>query len=487
MNKDLCEKPRYFIQKVSDISATDSYENDSIVRNYAATTCPVEYKDISHEQACDPLSNMREDGMTAKGECGESCVQIASLVNDRHLKEACEGVCIVDNPATGFKITDYRDYELKLATETFCINDLTNYKRADIERILKLQIENFRRVGNESFDYNLYQNVFVNGGAHMVARAGEVFPALSKGGFAGVPDTTLTIDKVEKYRRRIIEQLANWHPDYCDGMDFVLDLEIDRDTFEQMLIAEHLVRTEKSGMIPNLGSQSRTDGEMVYEIGEKLAGRSFYLWQGKIRFIFTDDPIRGYIKQVDETASGDPIYEFVRIHKHINVSVDGGVGIKQAYNPDYEATHVRCGGQFYPLVELACHIHEDSFRRRALNTPPHPSQGNPHPYNFQVKFLDGGHLSDKDCINYFDDKYAYAMRHKYRFINKFPEFSGFIAYLKQWKPSYDIAPTGEVIFGKSVLEEGTVGPEALESCNEKTCAIGDCLDPVSCASKPRSR
>ena len=475
VNEQLLNRPRYMMQMIPDGGIMDPHDDATTYRARRGFQAPVGYDDTSFEMDCDPFANLEDGYQTAKSACGNVSSVIGALTNDRHLAEACEGVCVVDF-AQGYSTVGYRDQELKIATPLRCIKTLLNYEKKRVADYLSQEIDSFRETAIESYEYNLFKQVVEAGEANAVVKSvvAQPLPVLTKGGWDGTPTNRVTIDFLLRYRRQIMERLVNTKF-ASQAEDFVLEVEMTRDAWLAAKVADTLYRTGEGGFIPNLGNQVRID-ESVFEQGSRMATKKFEIWEGKIRVIFNDHPIRGIMKPAGLSAGGDQLYEFVRIYHLKNEANEAGVSAVS--NSDYYYNQAQCDGAMYDVIELIPHVHSESFKRYGLTKAIGPDGVVGHGNNFEVKLLNKADLSSRDCPNWFDEYYRYAARHNYRFRDIYPELSGFIAHKHEILQGYDMDSTGEVLFVKDGVATSSV--EEVDNCTLETCAKSECLDSEVC-------
>ncbi|MFZ8972585.1 MAG: hypothetical protein ACO2ZD_00635 [Pseudomonadales bacterium] len=468
---------RFLATMIPDGGTLEAFDDSRTYKMRRAFQCPVGYQDQSFEMDCDPLANMATGQQTAKAECGNSCSTFTTLINDRNLKEACEGVCVVDF-AQGGSFEGYRDSELKLATPLRCVRTLRNYERKRIADIFSQEIDDFKKIGLDSFEYSLFQHSVEEGGANAVVRSlmDVGFPELTYGGWEGPADRPVSIHWLERYRQLIIERLQQ--TEMSEGADqYVLTIEMTRESWHRAKIAEYTFRRDTGGVIPGFGNNLTVEATELDELF-KSQKRAFEVWEGKIRVVFNDMPIRGIFKPSGVSPTGAPLYEFVRIYPYKNEANE--IGTSYVTNRDYYRNQATCDGILYDVMELIPHIHPRSYKRyhllKALTPDGVKSAGN----SWDVRLLQGSDLGDKDCPNFFGEYYRYAMRHEFRWRNIYPELSGWIVHKFELPLTYDMNSTGEVIIhGLKTVETHAV-VEDIDNCNLETCANADCLDPVVC-------
>lgn len=492
----MVKQNKYMFSKVKEGSTVDPHDNsDTVILNQglAESVGYSSYED-PFPDTCDGPS-LRTGELPGQTGCNDQCgaVQMQTQVNNTPDNACDPGVQIIDY-AQGFEFRGYEDARVQIATKERCIETLARNERKHVAEYIEKEAEFLAETAYLSFDRKLTDLVVKNGGANSVVRSytfGE--PVLTTGGWspgADPNDTTntnagvkhVTIYYLERYREQIIERLkAATVP---NAENYVLEIEMTREAWKFCLCTESLTRTGDGGIVNGLGEQIRLHAKLEEKMMEKgsMTGRSFDSWQGKIRVIFNDEPIRGFLRGTGQTAGGEPTYNFIRVLQYINEPSPDGAGLKTIPNQDYRRNTVTCEGQSYPLLELIPHIHSDSFTRHNLAQGIGPKGVNPLGANFQIQLLGAEYLSDKDCPNFGDKKYRYYIEHKFRFKNTRSEFSGFIMHRRFILPGYDADIINQELTVKTDVANATtrdceVGE--VEKCNDECpddVCVGDGSD-----------
>ena len=467
VNENLANRPRYLIQKIADGGEMDPHDNGETLKMRRGFQAPVGYQEVDNS-----VRPLIEGEQTAQAPCSNASATFGTMINEVD-PNACEGVCIVDF-AQGFSFEGSQDFELKLGTPIRCIEELARMERRFVAQFLEQEVDSFTDTAFESFDHHLIRTAIERGGANASVKSVNVqpLPVLTEGGWDGPPTHPVSIYFLEHYRRQIIQRLKSAGK-LGDTDNFVLEVEMTRGAWRRAKIAEHLERTGAGGYIPGAGDHIRIDDSIFKEGG--LMGRAFELWEGKIRVVFNETPIRGFFKPTGSGPDCDQSWTFIRIH-HLTNEVNEAAGTSGVYNPAYDYTTVCCDGVDYRVVELIPHIHQDSFKRYGLTKAIGPdgveAQGN----TFQVRLLKDADLSSKECPNDFGTYYTYRARHNFRWRDIYPEFSGFIAHVHTILGGYDIAVDNEVL--KVTTGNACATPEVLDNCNERGCFDENCPEPA---------
>ena len=464
-------------RRVAEGPMVDPHDDSRTVimtRGLAQTVGYSSYKDPFPDDCDGP--QLKTGELPGQTGCNDMCgaVQMETMINENEGNQ-CDGVQVVDY-SQGFEFRNFEDARVKIATRERCIETLALRERKHVMDYIEQEAAFLAETAFLSFDRKLVDLAVKNGGANAVVRPnmfGE--PVLTGGGWSPGNDPNndavgvkhVTIYWLERYREQIVELLeAATLP---GAEDYMLEIEMTREAWKFCLVGETLTRTGDGGMINGLGEQislmAKLD-EKMYDKGHMMEGRKFDTWHGKIRVIFNDKPIRGFLRETGQTTGGDRTYNFIRVQDYINVPSEEA-GLRTISNPDYRRNTVECEGQTYPLLELIPHIHPDSFMRRNLTQGIGPKGVNPLGANFQIQLLKGEYLSSGDCPNFGDKKYRYFIEHKFRWVNSRNEFSGFIMHRRFIMPGYDI----DIINNELILsnEQATATPRSCNVGEEERC------------------
>ena len=486
--KERMQKQRKYMMRCVSEGATLDPHDDSrtviITRGLAQAVGYSSYQD-PHADTCDG-PQLKTGELPGQTGCNDQCgsVQMETSINETEAGACDQGVEIIDY-AQGFKYRGYEDAVVRIATKERCIEELAKRERKHVLDYIEQEASFLAETAFLSFDRKLVDLAVKNGGANSVVRPhAEGEPTLTGGGWNPGTDPNnadsgvkhITIYWLERYREQIVELLeAATVP---GAEDYVLEVEMTREAWKFALVAESLTRTGDGGMLKGLGEQIRVQAkldEKVFSGDHMLKGRKFDTWDGKLRIVFNDKPIRGFLKPTGTTTAGEPTYNFIRVNDYINQATEAG--LETIPNKDYRRNTVTCDGQTYPLLELIPHIHGDSFTRHNLTQGIGPKGVNPLGANFQIQLLKDEYLSDASCPNFGNKKYRYYIEHKFRWKNTRNEFSGFIMHRRYVMPGYDAnISNNELIVGTAqstaTTKDCAAGP--LEKCNpdcpEEVCA-----------------
>lgn len=473
VNEKLENRPRYMIKKIKDGGAVDPHDDGRTLIMGKGYQAPVGYHDYNDPYAadCDPV--LEEGYQEAQGNCGATSVKMGALINKTE-QDQCNGVCVVDF-AQGYRYRGSDDYNLKLATPERCIEELAKKERRFVMQYLEQEAESFSETAFQSFDHHLVNLAIERGGANAVVKSAlnGTLPILTEGGWDIGNDPANEVKHVtfwffDQYRRQIVQRLRQFGKGE-NAENYIAEFEVTREAYRQMMIAETLTRTGEGGYIPGLGEQVRID-EKVFKKAHQMSGRRFAMSpDGMCRFIFVEDPIRGFLQPTGTTPAGKNTYDFIRVY-HLKNVADEESGVRAVYNPEYDYNCVSCGGVEYPLMELIPHIHEESFVRHGLTKGIGPKGVTGAGTNFEMSLLQGDALSSKDCPNFFQNKYRYAARHHMRWRDVYPELSGFILHRRRILGGYDIDANDDCYKIKD--GQACATPEEINNCNEERCDNG---------------
>lgn len=488
LKERMVKQRKYMMRRVKEGEMLDPHDDSRtviITRGLAQTVGYSSYQD-PHPDTCDG-PQLKTGQLTGQSGTNDQCgsVQMSTMINKTEDNACDSGVQIIDY-AQGFKFRNAEDAIVRIATKERCIETLAKRERKHVIDYIEQEAAFLAETAFLSFDRKLVDLAVKNGGANSVVRPyafGE--PVLTGGGWnpgatpndAAIGVQHVTIYWLERYREQIVELLEA--ASVPDAENYVLEVELTREAWKFALVMESLNRTSDGGMIKGLGEQLRLMGkinEQAFSDDAVLAGRKFDTWDGKLRIIFNDKPIRGVLRQTGQTTGGEPTYNFIRVSEYINVASDEA-GLETRTNPDYRRNSVTLDGQTYPLLELIPHIHSDSFTRHNLTQGVGPKGVNPLGANFQIQLLKGEYLSSNDCPNFGDKKYRYYIEHKFRWVNQRNEFSGFIMHRRFIMPGYDATIENRDLFVTTAQATAVVkdcGVGELEKCNaacpEQVCA-----------------
>lgn len=477
VNEKLETRPRYMMAKIKDGGEVDPHDDGTTLIMGRAFQAPLGYDNYN-----DPRPDQANEGgiagqQIAQGDCGAISTKFGTTILETE-KDQCNGVCVVDF-AHGYRYRGSDDFDLEMATPERCIETLAKKERRFVAQYLEQEAESFSETAYQSYDHHLVNLAIERGGANSVVKDfRQGLPVLTAGGWDIGNDPRTDVQHItfyfcEHYRRQIVQRLRQFGR---DGENYVADFDVTRDAYCQMYIAESLERTGDGGYIKGLGNHVRID-EKIFDEAHAMKGRAFAMSpDGKCRFSFNDEPIRGFLRPTGTSATGDTTYDFIRIY-HLKNEPDEEMGVRAVYNPEYDYNCITCGGVEYPLMELIPHIHEDSFVRHGLTKGIGPRGVDAVGTNFEIQLLQGDALSSKDCPNFFQNKYRYAARHKMRWRDVYPEFSGFIMHRRRILAGYNIEADDDCLIVSQ--SQYNAAPEEIDNCVEEKCDNGCDLE-VTC-------
>jgi len=472
VNEKLETRPRYMMAKIKDGGMVDPHDDGTTLIMGKGFQAPIGYGDFNDPRPDQAFQGGIAGEQIAQDDCGAVSTKFGTTILETE-KDQCNGVCIVDF-AQGYRFRGASDHNLEMATPERCIETLAKKERRFVAQYLEQEAESFSETAYQSFDHHLVNLAIERGGANSVVKAfSQGLPVLTEGGWDIGANPRADVKHItfyfcEHYRRQIVQRLRQFGKGEM-AENYMADFEVTRDAYGQMYIAENLERTGDGGYIRGLGDHVRID-EKIFEKTHAMKGRSFAMSpDGKCRFTFNDEPIRGFLRPTGTTAGGKATYDFIRIY-HLKNEPDEEMGVRAVYNSEYDYNCITCGGVEYPLMELIPHIHEDSFVRHGLTKGIGPRGVDAVGTNFEIQLLQGDALSSKDCPNFFQNKYRYAARHKMRFREIYPEFSGFIMHRRRILGGYDIDADEDCLIVRDA--QFTATHEEIDNCNEERCDNG---------------
>lgn len=462
--EDISNSDRYVLGKIPDGGVVERHSNQSAVIYGTARQAAVAYRPLDH--AVRPLIDGQMVGRDLNGFQGIFDTEI----ND-YPDNACHGSTTIDF-AQGYRERSALDYGIDLDTPVKCVRELERLEKKHIRGYFEGFESSFRRFGYDNFNDNLMNLVIQYGEANASVTGANEF-SVSTNGWNAPPEYRLTIHFLEDYRRYIMRTLRGRGERVPD--DWMMEIEIPKEDWIEAVRADQINRY--GGITGNVFNSEwfKNPEEGI------LRGRSFGVW-GNIKAYFNDTPVRGYFK-----PRGNGTYSFVRVYPEVNaVAESGGIVLEANYQYDFDTITV--DGVAYDMITLIPHIHPKSFKRWGLAKPLKTAGGENVGVNWDVKVIDGPYL---DC-NDANDKFKLFGRHEFRFLPKFPEFSGFIAYRHGLRVGYTLAVTPRnYVTGATA----PAGPEVfrqqeIDACTQAECAQCDqvvdgqtlqCVDPEDAA------
>lgn len=449
---------RYVLGKIPDGGVVDPHDNNDAIIYGQARQAAVAYRPM------DVSTRALIDGqMTGRDLNGFNGI-FNTDIND-YDDNACHGATTIDF-AQGFRERHALNFQIDLDTPIKCVSELQRMERKQARAYFDGFQTDFTRFGYDNFDDNL-KNLVIQYGEANASITGNDF-SVTTNGWEEPPSYRFTIDFAEDYRDYIMAEMRGRGMTVAE--DWMLELELPKRDWLDAIKEDQVQRYGGTGT--QIDMQWFTNPE-----DGPLKGRSSAVW-GNIKAYFNDAPVRGYYK-----PRGNGTYSFVRIYPEIN-AVDEGGGIRLSANQQYRQDTVVVDGVEYPMCTLIPHIHPLSFKRWGLAKPLKPTGSDNVSVNWDVKVIDEAYI---DC-NEANDKFKLFARHQFRFLAKYPEFSGYIAYRHGRRVRYNLAVTPR---GGLVPATSTAGPEVfreqdIDSCTQLECAQCDqvvdgqtlqCIDP----------
>jgi len=228
---------------------------------------------------------------------------------------------------------------------------------------------------------------------------------------------------------------------------------------------------------------TRYAGDILKDPEADMNGREFADYD-HIRCYFNEYPIRGYFKQSGIVA-GKPNFNFVRVYPWKNEAGEEG-GLVVVPNHDYDEDKIVADDNVtYDMCTLMPHIHPDSFTHFGFKKPLKVVGDSTVGVNYDVMIRDKSYIPDND----YNDKFRLVARHEFRWSNKYPEFSGCIAYRHGRRKGYvlevvdrdDTPAPDEFATGMDMKVCDDITDASLAQCaacdDQVPEADGDCVAP----------
>lgn len=459
-HEDIATSNKYVLGKIPDGGVVERHSKQDAIIYGNSKQAPVKYRQL--DTAVKPMTAGQMKARELNGFSGIFDTEVNDLPDN-----ACHGFTTIDF-AQGFRERSAEDFGIDLDTPVKCVRELETYEKKYVRGYLEGFENSFRTYGYENFDANLMNLVIEYGEANASVTTANSL-SLSSNGWTAPPTNRISIDFLENYRRHIMRTLKGRGIRVAD--DWKLEVEMPREDWRDAVLADQVNRYGSiTGAVFNMDFYKNVEDGI-------MKGRSFGEW-GNIRAYFNDEPIRGFFKQ-----KGDGTYSFVRVYPTLNVVGEDG-GVYQEANFQYDYDSITVDGVVYPMITLIPHIHPMSFKRWGLAKPLKTAGGDNLGVNWDVKVIDGPYI---DC-NERNDKFKLIGSHEFRFLAKYPEFSGFIAYRHGIRAGYvnPVTPRQIILNGTA-----TAGPEEfrlqeIDACTASECAQCDqvvdnetlqCVDP----------
>lgn len=446
------ESDNFALRSIPDGGVVERHSNQNSIIYGTAHQASRQYKELDH--GVKPLVDGQMKGRTQAGANGIFETDINDIADN-----ACHGQCIIDF-AQGFRERTTRDYGIDVITPVKCLRELDRQGKSHILAYLDGFKRGFTSWGMTNYNDNLLNYVIQQSESNTSIVAANTLE-FTTGGFSAPPTLRLSIFHLQEWADQLRAEIIGRGFDV--PADWMLTVEVPEQDWADAVRADQIARNP-TGTVYN--SEVYKDDESV------LRGRRFSTYGG-VKAYFTDFPIRGYYKQT-AVASGQPVYNFVRIYPWLN-KVDEVAGLVTGVNHQYRQDTIVIDGFDYPVVTLIPHIDPRSFKRYGLEKPLKPFGEANDSVSYSVKVLDGAYI---DC-NPHNDKVQLTARHEFRLKSMYPEFSGFLAYRHGRRAPYAV----EVVPRNLVPGPQTpANPEIFPVCNDETlCRTAEC---AQCGSVP---
>lgn len=451
MEERLAASKRIITNKIPEKGTVALFDNSDDVRYRPARQAYQKYRSIPAGPA-----ELAEGTMPARDCTGRVSLQ-AALV-DPSVVNACNGVAEWTF-AHGFATRTSEDMKFAYKSPVICIEDWARQGPDMVARFFGMLKDEFIKYGPDNFEANLREKVIELGESNAVIAGSPNHFAVTTGGWEAEPEFLLSIPFLERYRRYM---LTVEDSDIKNASD-VLEISA---PFDDFMNAVH------QDIIKTGGPQVSLEAKYYEDPLSPYYGKSFFEYK-RIRCIFDDQPMKGYLKP---QGAG---FNFVEIMPWRNVrgetiqgAVDGG-GLVWEDNPDYWASHIVCDGATYPVVALAWHLSSRAFERYRVSESVAPAGVNPVGTNFDVRVRSGAWIPCNDLENQF----FLIAQHKARLKTLLPKLAGAILYIPMpvqigytLSPCYDET---EDTVTEAAVEMNNLEPARPDLCEQSNCETCD--------------
>lgn len=402
---------RDMLQMIPDGGMVGVHENsDSLIWSHS----PIGFIDYARRDAAGFTPGLVPGAMQARGCDGVNGVVDAN-VSERS-NRSCEEKRVTVDFNEGYRRVTCIDFRLPLLTRVHCAYEYEDYAPDEVaekftryrQQLETWAMDNFNeQLRNAAIEYGQSNSSVVQGGAFNV----------STGGWVQEPNGVLTIAFLKKWGQRW-RGLARPGKLNNNNTDRSHPVTIRCPEYDWLRMVQAHRDAVFTGLTINLN------------YGEDPFKNVYQEFDG-VRWIKDEYPTRGYF-------DGGRFVEIRRVIPDTE-HVEAGVGGKQ--NPDYDACWTYCNGIKRRVVTLIQIIDPGFAMRKGLKNPWKPGTAMS-TNNMMVDLVDGPDINALlDCGDNLDrNKWAWKMRHEWRFCPKFPELAGSIVYLHDNPCSYDIAP-----------------------------------------------
>jgi hypothetical protein len=451
VREKIVKSDRMALRMIPDGGVVDRHDNNDTIIYGEARQASRAYNELTYTAQGTPRGSLVAGEMRGRKENGASGL-FSAQINDI-ADNACHGQCEIDF-AQGFRRRGTVDYGLDLTTPIKCARELDGLGKEHITGFFTGFKNQFSMWGLDNFSDNLLNLVIQKSESNASVLGANQFN-VTTGGWQAPPTKRISIHFLQDYKDHIKAEMKGRGMEV--GETWKLEVEMPMDDWLDAVKADQIAR--------NPADTTSYNTELFKDEESVMRGRQFADYGG-IRCYFTDEPIRGYFVQT-AIASGNPVYNFVRVYPWINKQDEEG-GIVTGVNHQYRQDEITVDGVSYDMCTLMPHIDPRSFKRYGLMKPLKPIGSPNEGVNYQVKVIDGAHLGCND----FNDKFKLVARHEFRFKSIYPEFSGFIAYRHGRRAGYAIEVTPR---NYAAGPNTPANPERFDACHDDTgCQTAEC-------------
>lgn len=453
MEERLAASKKIITNKIPEKGTVALFDNSDDVRYRPARQAYQKYRSIPSGPA-----ELAEGTMPARDCNGRVTLQPALV--DPSVINACNGVAEWTF-AHGWATRTSEDMKFAYKSPIICIEDWARQGPDMTAKFFSMLRDEFVKYGPDNFEANLREKVIELGESNASITGSSNHFTVTTGGWEAPPEHLLSIPFLEKYRR------------YMLGVEDS-DIKTPADVLEIVVPFDDFMNAVHQDILRTSGPQISLEAKYYEDPLSPYYGKAFFEYK-RIRAIFDDNPMRGYL---EPQGSG---YRFVEIMPWRNVrgeTIQGaadGAGIVWEDNPDYWKSHIVCNGVQYQVIAIAWALSSRAFERYRVSETVAPAGVNPVGTNFNVEIRSGPWIPCNDLGNQF----FMISQHKARLKTLLPKLAGAIIYIPtpvqigyHLDPCYDESPDTVTAAAVEMDNLEPVRPDLCEQQNCETCLPG---------------
>lgn len=409
--QEIAGSTRPMFQMIPDGGRVGTHENsDTLIWSHS----PIGFIDYTRRDAAGFTPGLVPGAMQARS-CDGVNVAVDANVSERS-NRSCEEKRVTVDFNEGYRRVSCIDFKMPLLTRVHCAYEYEQYAPDEVadkftryrQQLETWSLDNFHeQLRNAAIEFGQSNSSVLTGGGFNV----------STGGWEQEPTGVLSIAFLKKWGKRW-RLLAR--PGKLNNMntDRTHPITIRCPEYDWL----RMVQAHRDNVFPGLTININYGEDPFKNVYQEFDG---------VRWVKDEFPTRGYF-------DGGRFVEIRRVIPDLD-NMEAGVGGQQ--NPDYDACWTYCNGIKHRVVTLIQIIDPGFAMRKGLNSPWKPGTAMA-TNNMDITLVDGPDINALlECGDNLDrNKWAWKMRHEWRFCPKFPELAGSIVYLHDNPCSYDIAP-----------------------------------------------